>query len=238
MSNLKKEIELLYTLQDYDVKIDICTKQIDEKLISIQKKQTILNNNQLNLNIKKKSFGQLVLNKNIKESELSNIEQMLNKYLTELNNAKSNAMYKTLLAEIEKYKLKKVSLEDDIIKLMYKIDNDNETLMNHKYEYEQHTKQINSEIYKITFAIDKLKRELILLKKTKEEFRKHVKQAFLAQYDRLNSNRIHPGDCVCLVKENSCNGCGIILRPQLINQVEKYKELVFCDNCSCILLKL
>ncbi|MDR0915421.1 MAG: C4-type zinc ribbon domain-containing protein [Endomicrobium sp.] len=236
MINLKQELELLYQVQVCDIKIDSYSKQITDKLNNIKEKQTILNNERMNLNIKKNTFLQLVLNKKSKELELLKIEQTLNKYLTELNNVKSNMMYKTLLSEIDKSKLKKSILEDEIIELMYKVDNNNITFINCEHEYVKRVQDIDNEINEITTVIDKLKQELKVTKQIKKELRTKIKQAIIVQYDKINSN--HHGNCVCLIKENSCSGCGMILRPQLINQVEKYKELIFCDNCSGILIKL
>ncbi|MDR0915447.1 MAG: C4-type zinc ribbon domain-containing protein [Endomicrobium sp.] len=235
MSNLKQELELLYQLQCYDIKIDSYNKKIDNKLTSIKEKKITVNNELLNLNIKRKFIGHLILKKNVKESELSNIENIINKYLTELNNVKSNAMYKTLLIEIDKLKLKKNFIENEVIELIYKIDDNNETLMNCEAKYKQYVKNIYSEINNMTLVINKLKQELKILYDTKEKIRLQIKKELLIQYDKLYNNNYN--NCICHIKENSCSGCGFILRPQLINQVNKYKELIFCDNCSRILIK-
>lgn len=237
MINLKKELELLYQLQYYDIEIKKRLKQINEFLVLIKQKQKIVHLEKHKLDVKKKDFLQLTLNKNAKELELNNIEQKLNKYFKELNNVKSNSIYSSLLIEINKVKLEKSDIEDQIIAILYKIDNTN--IMHYEYEYETNMKNTDSEIQNITLNIEKLQQDILNITKQKDEYRTNINAKLLLQYDKLYKKFDGTSSsviCVCLIKNNSCERCGMILRPQLINQVEKYKELVFCDNCSCILI--
>ena len=43
------------------------------------------------------------------------------------------------------------------------------------------------------------------------------------------------GQGLATIESDSCSGCNMVLRPQLIVQATKCKELVYCDNCSRIL---
>ena len=55
----------------------------------------------------------------------------------------------------------------------------------------------------------------------------------LAHYERVLANR--DGLALAAVKNNACQGCFRILPPQVINEVKKKEDLIFCDNCARIL---
>ena len=86
---------------------------------------------------------------------------------------------------------------------------------------------------KRTDEANKVKEEVSVLQKDREEFKKNIPTNILSQYERIRENR--NGQGLALVNGDSCGGCNMVLRPQLIVQATKCKELVYCDNCSRIL---
>jgi len=105
------------------------------------------------------------------------------------------------------------------------------------YENDMKSKEtgLTRDIQNIEVSIKKTQEEIEALKKDREEFSTstNISPNIITQYERIRENR--NGQGLALIDGDSCGGCSMVLRPQLINQATKCKELVFCDNCSRIL---
>ena len=44
------------------------------------------------------------------------------------------------------------------------------------------------------------------------------------------------GKAVAFVEKNSCSGCGVNLRPQLIIEIKRGKKIISCENCGRLLV--
>ena len=142
MENLKETLELLYTLQEKDIKIfelkenlTKLPKIIDDKNKQIADLKTSFEN-------KKAEYVRLNSLKKEKEALLATKEAAIAKHTSDLNTIKANDMYKNCLLEIEKAKADKSVVEDEILQLMEDIDKE---LVNLK-KYEEETKAKESEI--------------------------------------------------------------------------------------------
>ncbi|MDR3275278.1 MAG: C4-type zinc ribbon domain-containing protein [Endomicrobium sp.] len=235
MEKLKQDLELLYELQNYDIKIDNVKEKIEKTLALIKEKKEILEDKKAEIYLKKKKFLELSSMKKEKDAVLDSKEKAISKHSMELNTVKSNNTYKALLLEIEKAKADKNVIEDEILGLMDEIDKESIVMKFVENEFKELEQKVKSEISEIENFAEKLKEEIIKVEKEREEYKLKVNKMILTHYERLRE--CHYGQGVCLVEDESCSGCGMVLRPQLINQAQKCQELVFCDNCSRILLK-
>jgi len=236
MENLKQDLELLYGLQDYDIKIDKIREKIYEVPLLIEKKRNILENKKAEVKEKKKNFVKLNSLEKEKEALLDSKEKEIDKYSNELNAVKSNDIYKKLLLEIEKAKTVKNTIEDEFLNLINKIDEKYIVVKTAEDELKKFEQEIKDEIIRIENSAKELEIEVKETEKEREKHKLKINKAVLAQYERLRAGRKEQRG-ICIIEGESCGGCGMLLRPQLINQVQKYRELVFCDNCSRILLK-
>jgi len=235
MENLKQDLELLYGLQDYDIRIDKIREKICEIPLLIEKKRNILEDKKSEVKAKKKNFVKLNSLEKEKEALLDSKEKEISKYSNELNTVKSNDIYKKLLSEIEKAKADKNTIEDEILNLIGKVDEEYTVVKTAENELKEFEQEVKDEIVRIESSARKLEIEAEKAEKEREKHKLKVNKAVLAQYERLRAGR--SGQGICIIDGESCGGCGMLLRPQLINQVQKCHELVFCDNCSRILLK-
>jgi hypothetical protein len=182
---------------------------------------------------KKAEYVRLNSLKKEKEALLATKEAAIAKHTSDLNTIKANDMYKNCLLEIEKAKADKSVVEDEILQLMEDIDKE---LVNLK-KYEEETKakeaEINKEIAEAKQTIEKAKENIETVQKERDEFAKTIDKNILSQYERIRESR--NGQGIATIDGESCSGCNMVLRPQLIVQATKCKELVYCDNCSRIL---
>jgi predicted nucleic acid-binding Zn-ribbon protein len=105
--------------------------------------------------------------------------------------------------------------------------------MEDKEETKTKETEINKEITEAKQTIEKAKENIELIQKERDEFAKTIDRNILSQYERIRESR--NGQGIAIIDGESCGGCNMVLRPQLIVQATKCKELVYCDNCSRIL---
>jgi predicted nucleic acid-binding Zn-ribbon protein len=235
MENLKQDLELLYELQNYDTKIDNIKEQIRNVPSLIEEKNKILEAKRNEIDVKKKNFVNLSFFKKEKESILDSKEKAISKFSMELNTVKSNDTYKSLLLEIEKAKADKNVIEDELLEIMYKFDKESIVFKASESELRDFEQKIKADIFEIENTKKKFEDEMLGIEQAREDHKLKISKVILAQYERLREGR--DGQGIALVDGESCGACGMVLRPQLINQAQKVHDLVFCDNCSRILLK-
>ncbi len=235
MSDLKETLEQLYLLQEKDVKIFVSQKDIDEMPKIIDEKQKQIEEVKADFDSKKTQYVKLNSLKKEKESVLAAKESAIAKHTADLNTIKSNDMYKTCLLEIEKAKADKSAIEDEILKLMDDIAKEQENLKVYEQEAKAKEESINKEIAEAKNKIAQAKENIEQIKKERDEFAKNIDKNVLSQYERIRESR--DGQGMAMVINESCGGCNVVLRPQLIVQATKCKELVYCDNCSRILFR-
>jgi predicted nucleic acid-binding Zn-ribbon protein len=235
MYNLRLELKLLCELQKYDIRISDIKKKISKAPFLMKEKTKSLENKKSATETKKKNFVKLNSLRKEKEVALDLKEKAINAHSAELNRVKSNDAYKEVLLKIEKAGSDKNVIENEILELMDKIEKESVIVKFAEDELKEFEKTIKNEISRFENFIKNLEKELITVEKEREEYKLKISKTILMQYESLRGGR--DGRGICFINNESCEGCGMMLRPQLVNQSYKCHELVFCDNCSRILLQ-
>ncbi|OEG70799.1 hypothetical protein ATZ36_17665 [Candidatus Endomicrobiellum trichonymphae] len=235
MDNLRPELELLYELQNYDIRISDIRKKISKAPSLVEDKKKSLEYKKMEIESKKKNFVKLNSLKKEKEAAFDSKEKSISAYSIELNSVKSNDVYKVVLLKIEKAKSDKGAIENEILELMDKIEKESVIVKSAEDELKKLEKKIKNDISEFENFIKKLEKEVTAVETERGEYKLKISKTILMQYERIRDAR--DGRGICLIDDESCGGCGMMLRPQLINQSYKCHELVFCDNCSKILLQ-
>jgi len=235
MENLRQDLELLYELQGYDNKIAVLKEKIDTAPAVIKAKQEEIAAKKALTEEEKKNFVNLNSLKKEKEALLASKEQSVAKHTLELNTVKSNDTYKAMLLDIEKSKADISVIEDEILELLTKIDEETVKVKKTEAELKEFEQKASAEIAEINASVKKYENEISEISSQREAHKQKVNPKILDQYERIREGR--DGQGICIVEGESCGGCSMVLRPQLINMAQKCTDLVFCDNCSRILLK-
>lgn len=233
MENLKENLLLLCDLQEIDTRIVNMEQNLLNLPKKIEEKKREIINLKADFENKKAEYVKLNSLKKEKESALAAKESAIAKHTADLNTVKSNDLYKTCLLEIEKSKADKSNIEDEILILMDGIEKEMSNLKANEETLKKSESEINNSVSLIEQDIKKIQAEIDVLKKEREEFAKKINLNILSQYERIRENR--NGQGLALVDGDSCTGCNMVLRPQLIMQATKCTEIVYCDNCSRIL---
>ncbi|MEA5000802.1 MAG: C4-type zinc ribbon domain-containing protein [Endomicrobiaceae bacterium] len=233
MENLRETLMLLCDLQEKDIKIETLKNKLEDLPKFAEHKKQQLSTAKKEFDNRKETYVKLNSLKKEKESLLVSKESLIAKYTTDLNNVKSNDVYKSCLLEIEKAKADKSVIEDEILQLMEDIDKETVNLKQYEADLKKAESEINGEIKNIEDSSLNMRQEIEKMKTERDSFSKSININILSQYERIRENRNGIG--LSLVDGDSCGACNMVIRPQLINQATKCKELVYCDNCSRIL---
>lgn len=233
MENLKDMLILLYQLQQKDLKIFEFKENLKVLPKKIIKKEKQITEIKANFENKKAEYVRLNSLKKEKEALLATKEAAIAKHTADLNTIKVNDVYKNCLLEIEKAKADKSVVEDEILQLMEDIDKEVVNLKKYEEDSKAKEAELNKEIADMRKIVEKSKENIILMQEERDTFAKNIDKNVLSQYERIREGR--NGQGLATIEGDSCSGCNMVLRPQLIVQATKCKELVYCDNCSRIL---
>jgi predicted nucleic acid-binding Zn-ribbon protein len=233
MENLTQDLQALAQLSDFDDRIDAIRKVISSSPIEIENKNKDLALKKDLAAALKKEF--VTASSAIKEQEsvLAQKEQIIDKYSIELNSAKNNSVYSTLIEQINKAKADISDIEDKILSFLESIDNKGLALKKAENEMKEFEIKIKGEIAVIENEVKKNQDIITDIEKEREEHKNKISKSVLDQYERIREGR--GGRGLAFIENGVCSVCGLVLRPQLINMVRKASELVFCDSCSSIL---
>ncbi|MDR0485844.1 MAG: C4-type zinc ribbon domain-containing protein [Elusimicrobiota bacterium] len=231
--SLKEDLSALEELQFFDDKIENFNKMIKAAPIEIEKKNKELEGKKNEVDALKRDF--VSVSSYIKEQEalLAQKEQSISKFNVELNSAKTNEIYSSLMLQINKAKADISAIEDKILEFLEKTDDKSIALKNAEKELKEFEIQIKKDISQIQDNAENAAKEIVFVEKSRTEHKEKISKAVLEQYERIRGGRHSQG--LAYIEKGSCSVCGMVLRPQLINQAQKFTDLVYCDGCSRIL---
>lgn len=168
-----------------------------------------------------------------KEGELNEKENLIRKYDAQLMQVKTNKEYSALQSEIASLKADSSILEDAILGTLDEMDQvqretqgERERLAEVQSELETKKKELGErqETLKVNLADLTEKRNTVMVQ---------VPPEARELYEKIVVKK--EGLALVIVEGESCGGCRITLRPQVLNEVKLKESLVICDNCSRIL---
>jgi len=226
-------VKTLLQLQDYDLKIEACLERETE--IPRKKEKFNIHKKRLaqELAESENRFKNLQLEQRKCEGDIDAHKQHIAKYELQLNSVKKNEEYNALLNEIELLKKQIAIKEERIIAIMLEQDEA-------KVQMEEDKKRINGEQAKIDEECKEIDRELseaIENRKLLESERGPVKElmepALLSQYSRIKK-ALKTGKAAVPVLNESCSGCYMKIRPQVINELLSGR-VHNCQHCGRLL---
>ena len=168
-----------------------------------------------------------------KEIELSTREANTKKLQLQLFQVKTNKEYTAVQHEIDQSKADASLLEEEIIKLLEATD---QAAQEHKAQLAQVAQQeavLRKEETRIAEELKSIADQVATYEQQRQTITPLVEKNTLATYERILANR--EGLAMVPLVEDSCGGCHMMQRPQVINEVHLNAQLVICENCSRIL---
>ena len=167
------------------------------------------------------------------ERELSVHDDQLQKIRARLSELKTNKEYQAHLFEIEVARKKKDALEEVVLEIMERIDQNTQSVREIEQQMEEAKKIFETEKAKLESHLANLAAELTELDRQQKNLSESLERPLLSRYNRLKTLR--KGFAVAQVREGACTGCRLQLPPQLVAEVKRGDQLLDCSYCHRIL---
>lgn len=232
---MKQEIKKLEAIQELDKEIFTLSEEQESIPLEIKDSEDKVAAQETVVAEADDALKHKKVDLNEKELELKENEGLIQKYENQLNQVKTNKEYRALQSEIGNLKADNSIVEEDILKMMDKVQDEEASLNKEKEKLTELISARDSKKKELEEKVQENQKRIDELKVKKDELAKDVKPELLARYQRISDNRGGIGLSRIKKDEGLCGVCRIALRPQTINQVLKGDELIFCEACSRIL---
>lgn len=230
---MKEGLEKLDALQQLDDRIkelEISLKQIPETIQELELerdgKADIIENtrNKLNENIKEREKL---------EKEILLVKDKIKKYKEQMNKATTNKEYQGFMAEIKFEEDNISTLEEKVIEKMLESDEIMNEIRESEEEFNKISREYNEKITDLKGSLESSKLKLAEAAKEKQSLRGTIPDNLLRIYDNLARNKL--GKAVSVVESEFCGVCNVKIRPQRLNELLTFKQMLTCDSCGRIL---
>lgn len=231
---MKEQIKKLLKLQRIDLQIEEALKK--EKEIPKQKEKLKIQEKRLAQEIEEneKNYKRLILEQREKEKDVAQLQEQVKKLNAQLQNVKKNEEYQAMLKEIDDVK-KQISLrEEEVLNIMYKIDEANLFFLEQKKRIEAEIQQLREQEKRIDKELEEIVAERKELETQRAEAEKDIDAELLTQYTRIKQRR-KTGPVVVPLKEEICSGCYMQITPQVVNELMAGDKIHTCRHCGRIL---
>jgi len=233
-----EQLALLRCLQDLD---DAIRKRRNEQAAlhaEVDGEEETIAEQMESLRRRQEEAKELRLTLDRKELKLKRNEETVNRLKVQLNTIKTNREYTTLQREIGGLNADTSLLEDEMLGMLEKADQDDAEWARLHKELEEAHRRAEAQRKEAQARTDVLDREIAACKQQREDILPRVMAEVLQPYQRLLGKQ--DGKAVVPAQETapgqySCAGCHIQLTANTVNHLMAPHELVFCHSCGRIL---
>ena len=168
----------------------------------------------------------------LRENETKVAEAKVDKLNQQASEVKTNREFTAIRSEIANAKLEVGRVEDEILKIMEAVEQQEKLAAVAKEERARESKRYEAEKQKVDAAIDGLRANRAEMAKSRPALTKDVPAATLAIYERVLQAR---GNAVVPLEQDFCSGCLERLTRNDCLAILNSVRMVQCKSCSRIL---
>ncbi len=173
-----------------------------------------------------------------RELELAQKEEAIRKHSGELNTVKTNEAFKALQVEIDRAKSEVGDIETKILEFMEQIDGAQQEFKKATADFGVEEKAFLAQIAEkeSDLAAVKAKKETLLAER--KNLAEPIPEDIHKIYDHVRSRGKRDPVSKAIKKSDGgavCGACRMNLAPQMVIEVTKLKNFVFCESCQRIL---
>ncbi len=232
------DLEQLFALRNIDLGLDDASRRGDEARARLVESQERFKRTKDEVARDKKAVDDCLKERKLIEIDLKTKEEQVKKYSTQLYEVKTNEQYKALQDEIDRARKESRAIEDRILELMMREDELKARNAQAGKELAEAEKALKEDEEAVARELAEIEKEQEALKARRGEQAAKLASSLVRIYERIRSLR--GGSPLAAVgtgadDEAVCSACQLSIRPQLVVEVHKGKELVSCESCGRIL---
>ncbi len=178
------------------------------------------------------SIEQLSKERRRVEGELSDQQELLKKYRSQLTQVKNQQQYAAAHKEIDATLKNVKELEDAALKQMGDVDGLQKQLDERRAGYDDLRSRYDASYEAWQHSLGDLRQAADKLRQRADEIESKVPQRLKGEFYRIFKQR--QNIAVAQVFSDSCSGCRTLVRVQVMQQLKR-GEMVFCEGCRRIL---
>jgi predicted nucleic acid-binding Zn-ribbon protein len=169
------------------------------------------------------------------ELEVEELDASRNKYRSQLMEARTNEVYRTLLSEIETAAKTISEKETSILELMERIEAAEAVVAEAQGELDAAEGENRKEAADYEAEIVRLEEVRAEARAKADEGRKAVPERLLPVYDRILAAR--DSKALSLCENETCSECHVAVRPQVWVEILREAKIHNCGGCGRILYR-
>ncbi|MBD3245913.1 MAG: hypothetical protein GF333_02780 [Candidatus Omnitrophica bacterium] len=231
---LKDEIRKLVQLQEFDEQIFRLKEEKEQHIpaqIAALKHQ--FEERKESLSYWENALKEEQVQKKNKELDLAAKEEAVQKAQAQLYQLKTNKEYQAKLTEIASLKADASLIEEEILKVLEKVEEAERQRAEEKQKLEQEEKKFQQSEQELKNRGKDIDARISGLSGKREELAKDIDKKLLSRYERLLS--VGQGRALAPIQGDSCGACYMRVTHQTINEVRMYKDPISCESCMRIL---
>jgi hypothetical protein len=224
---------MLVELQELDIEISRLAREkecIPEKIRTLEQRYA---EEEAKLKVMKETLVDLQARRRSKERELEHQSSEMKKRQGRLLEVKTNKEYSAILQEIQVLKNKQSGLEDEILEVLDKIDQQGKEAEGQAEHLTREQEVCWQERTKWEGKLEEAGAHLAELLKERAKKLPDIEPELIQTYTRIYENR--QGLAVVPVGDRSCSGCFVNLTPQTYQETRRNDRIITCSNCNRII---
>ena len=217
-----KLFEIKKLLGDLPSKVEELTKNEDNVKLSLENKENELKETSVSINS----------NETLVESTSEKINTLKDKLID--GSISTNKEYDAMMETIDFEKKLLSEKENELIKLMSKKEELEKEIEVDTAALDGIITELNSKKDALNTKMEEVAEEKNALESERQTVAKNIDQDTMSKYSEIYEAR--KGLVAVEILDGSCEGCGAMVPPQLVNEALSQK-IVYCGNCSRFLFK-
>lgn len=169
----------------------------------------------------------------LKEIEIADNEEKMEKLNTQTFAVKTNEEYRAILNEVDFLKKKNKEIEDEMLGFMEEEEKLKNSIDTMRAETKEFTDSTRSKITELEHRCGSLTEQQKLAEANLKDNLTKLPEDVKTLYKRVAEVR---DKTVCAIVDNTCTGCYANLTHQFLNELKKRNRILLCDNCGRILV--
>ena len=232
--NVLEQMRKLLELQKVDAEIYELKRDLQEKPLQLEELQKNFDAQKNKVKSLEDKVRVVQLARKSKEGDLQAKEGAIIKANSQLSQIKTNKEYTAMLTEIENIKADKSIIEEQILKSYDESDAVAAELQKEKIAFGAEEKKYQAEKKVIEDAIRVCQERIKVLEAERGRNLADVNKPLLIRYEKILANKEGKA-LVPVVDGHSCGGCYMNVPAQVINEIKKHEEFIYCEMCARIL---